>query len=30
MSEIVEVAVTMFTITLLGLAAGFVLLKVQG
>jgi hypothetical protein len=30
MSEIVEVALTMFVITLIGLTVGFVLLKVQG
>lgn len=30
MSEILEVAGTMFAITLIGLSVGFVLLKVQG
>lgn len=30
MSEILEVAITMFIITLTGLSVGFVLLKVQG
>lgn len=30
MSEILEVAITMFSITLIGLSVGFVLLKVQG
>jgi len=29
MNEIFEVAVTMFSITLIGLGVGFVLLKVQ-
>lgn len=29
MNEIFEVAATMFSITLIGLAVGFVLLKVQ-
>lgn len=30
MNEILEVAITMFVITLIGLSVGFVLLKVQG
>ncbi len=30
MNEILEVAITMFAITLIGLSVGFVLLKVQG
>lgn len=30
MNEILEVAITMFLITLIGLSVGFVLLKVQG
>jgi hypothetical protein len=30
MNEILEVAITMFIITLIGLSVGFVLLKVQG
>jgi hypothetical protein len=30
MNEILEVAATMFSITLIGLSVGFVLLKVQG
>nr|YP_007476319.1 cytochrome b6-f complex subunit 7 [Diacronema lutheri]YP_009863840.1 Cytochrome b6-f complex subunit 7 [Pavlova sp. NIVA-4/92]AGE93816.1 cytochrome b6-f complex subunit 7 [Diacronema lutheri]QKE31171.1 Cytochrome b6-f complex subunit 7 [Pavlova sp. NIVA-4/92] len=30
MNEILEVAITMFIITLIGLSVGFILLKVQG